>query len=72
MDLSQYRNNFAAILQHGYMPLSLRNSVLVPILKGSEDANDSSNYRPITLSSTVSKIVERLIISRYESFFTYQ
>ena len=60
---------FTAILRHGYMPLSLRDSVLVPILKGNKDATDSYNYRPIALSSTFSKIVERLILSRYESVF---
>ena len=41
----------------------------VTILKGNKDATDSSNYRPIALSSTFSKIVERLILSRYESIF---
>ena len=61
---------FTAILRHGYMPLCFRDSVLVPILnKGNKDATDSSNYRPIALSSTFSKIVERLILSRYESVF---
>ena len=39
MDSSQYWNCFA-----GYMPLSFRDSVLVPILKVSEDATDGSNY----------------------------
>ena len=56
-------------LLHGYMPLSFRDSVLIPILKGTKVATDSSNYRPIALSSTYSKIVERLILSRYESVF---
>ena len=51
------------------MPLSFRDSVLVPILKGNKDATDSSNYRPIALSSKFSKIVETLILSRYESVF---
>ena len=60
---------FTAILRHGYMPLSVRDSVLVPILEGNKDATDSSNYRPIALSSTFSKIVQRLILSRYESVF---
>ena len=60
---------FTAILWHGYMPLCFRDSVLVPILKGNKDATDSSNYHPIALSSTFSKIVERLILSRYESVF---
>ena len=57
--------NFAAWLH----ALIFRDSVLVPILKGNKDATDSSNYRPTALSSTFSKIVERLILSRYQSVF---
>ena len=57
--------NFAAWLH----ALNFRYSVLVPILKGNKDATDSSNYCPIALSSTFSKIVQRLILSRYESVF---
>ena len=49
---------FTAILRHGYMPLSFRDSVMVPILKGNKDATDSSNYHPIALLSTFSKIVD--------------
>ena len=60
---------FTTILQHGFMPLSFRDSVLVPILKGNKDTTDCSNYRPIALSSRFSTIVERLILSRYESVF---
>ena len=48
---------FTAILWHGYMPLCFRDSVLVPILKGNKDATDSSNYRPIALSSTFSRLL---------------
>ena len=65
-DLSSF---FTAILLHGYMPLSFRCTILVPILKGNKDTTDSFNYRPIALLSTFSKIVERLILSRYESVF---
>ena len=52
------------------MPLRFRDSVLVPILKGNKDVTDSSDYHPIALSSTFSKIIERLILSIYESVFT--
>lgn len=61
---------FTAILRHGHMPESFRNSVLVPIPKGNKDASKSSNYRPIALSSSFSKILERLILSKYGSFFS--
>ena len=63
LSLQMSSSFFTAILRHGYMPLSFRDSVLVPILKGNKDATDSYNYRPIALSSTFSKIVERLILN---------
>ena len=59
-----------SILRHGYMPQSFRDSVLVPVPKGNKDASNSSNYRPIALSSTFSKIIERSILINYESFFS--
>ena len=37
---------------------------------GNKDAPNSSNYRPIALSSTFSKIIERSILSNYESVFS--
>ena len=61
---------FTSILRHGYMPQSFRDSVLVPVPKGNKDASNSSNYRPIALSSTFSKIIERSILSNYESVFS--
>ena len=43
---------------------------LDPIPKGSKDASKSSNYRPIALSSNFSKILERVILSLYQPFFS--
>ena len=45
-------------------------TVLVPVPKGNKDASNSSNYHPIALSSTFSKIIERSILINYESFFS--
>ena len=42
------------------MPKSFRDSVLVPVPKGNKDASNSSNYRPIALSSTFSKIIDNI------------
>ena len=60
---------FTSILRHGYMPKCFRDCVLVPIQKGSNDATLSQNYWPIALASSLSKVLERLIISKYEIFF---
>ena len=56
---------FTSIIRHGYMPQCLRDSVIVPIPKGNKDASCSSNYRPVALSSNLTKVLERLILSKY-------
>ena len=49
---------FTAVLRHGHMPQCF------------QDPSKSLKYRPITLSSSFSKILERLILSNYQSFLT--
>ena len=60
---------FTAIIRHGYMPECFRDSVIVPIPKGNKDASNSANYRPIALSSSISKVLERVILSLYGPYF---
>ena len=61
---------FTAVLRHGHMPQCFQDSVIVPVPKGKKDPSKSLNYCPITLSSSFSKILERLILSNYQSFLT--
>ena len=44
---------FTAMLRHGYVPKSLRDCVLQPILKPGKDPSDSDSYRPIALAPTL-------------------
>ena len=60
---------FTAMLQHGYVPKSLRDCVLQPILKPGKDPSDSDNYRPIALAPTLSKIFEWSILIDNRSVF---
>ena len=60
---------FTAIVRHGHMPQILRDSTLVPVLKNNKDASVSGNYRPIALSSTLSKVLEWLLLLKYSIFF---
>ena len=53
---------FTSIAHHGYMPALLRDSILFPVPKSNKDASVSHNYRPIALSSTLSKVLEWLIL----------
>ena len=61
---------FTAIVRHGHMPQLLRDSALVPVPKNNKDASVSTNYRPIVLSSTLSKVLEQLILCKYSNIFT--
>ena len=60
---------FTSILRHGYMPSSLRNCTVIPIPKGLNDTSCSSNYRGIAIASTLSKVLEGVILHKYSEFF---
>ena len=51
------------------MPQCLRDSVIVPLPKENKDASDSSN-RPVAFSSILSKVMERLIFSKFVEYFS--
>ena len=61
---------FTAIVRHGHMPQLLRDSTLVPVPKNNKDGSVSANYRPIALSSTLSKVLEQLVLCKYSNIFT--
>ena len=53
---------FNACMKLGYMPSQLMNAVIVPLLKcKTGDLSDVDNYRAITLSNSISKILESLL-----------
>ena len=53
----------------GIFPASLKSAKIVPIYK-SGDKSDVSNYRPISILSPISKILEKLIYVRNQSIFS--
>ena len=57
---------FTPIVRHGHMPQLIRYSTLVPIPKNNKVASVSANYRPIALSSMLSKVLERLLLNKYK------
>ena len=55
---------FNRIWLEGSFPDIWRHSFLIPILKKGKDIGDPSSYRPITLSSCLCKVMERMVSFR--------
>ena len=48
--------------------MGLMESVIVPTVKNArENISSKDNYRPIALTSTLSKIIEKIILAQYSS-----
>ena len=63
---------FTCMFKHCYLPSSMLDSVIVPLVKNRNgdvtDLSDKNNYRPIALSSTISKVFENVILYRLEKY----
>ena len=60
---------FTCMFKHCYLPIGILNSVIIPLVKNKNgDLSDRNNYRPIALSSMVSKVFENVIINRLEEY----
>ena len=60
---------FNFILNHSYVPDCFTCGIIIPIIKDKRgDCTSLSNYRPITISSTISKIFEYLLLNHFSSF----
>ena len=60
---------FTCMFKHSFIPSSMLNSVIIPLVKNKcGDLSDKNNYRPIALSSIISKVLERIILSRLEHY----
>ena len=57
-----------ACIIHGFLSTGLIETVIVLIVKNARDnISSKDNYRPIALTSTLSKIIEKLTLARYSS-----
>ena len=52
------------IWETGAMLSSFLHAIIVPILKPDKPADEAKSYRPIALTSCLSKIIERLVVNR--------
>ena len=60
---------FTIMFKHSFVPSCLLLSTIIPIPKGSGSSNNSNNYRGIALASCLGKIVDRIILEKYENSF---
>ena len=59
----------SSFLVHGYLPDTLMSVILVPIIKDkSGKINSKDNYRPIAIASTMSKLLEKLLLDRLSNY----
>ncbi|XP_034944089.1 uncharacterized protein [Chelonus insularis] len=56
-----YTTLFNNALNHSYYPRRWKQARVIPILKKGKDPTDPTSYRPISLTSNISKLFEKLI-----------
>jgi hypothetical protein len=54
------RHLFNLLLHHGFAPQAWKEATIIPILKPNKQPDDPLSYRPISLTSCLSKIMERI------------
>ena len=59
---------FNLCLEKGKMPVVWKSSTITMIPKGSKTASDPNNYRPISLISCLSKLLEKIVSKRLSHF----
>ena len=60
---------FTCMFKHCYLPIIMLDSVIVPLVKNrNSDLSDKNNYRPIALSSVISKVFENVILCKLEEY----
>ena len=59
---------FNFIWHTGTLPEAWKQAIITPIPKPGKDSSDPSSYRPISLTSTMCKLMERIIVNRLNWF----
>ena len=62
---------FSQSLTHGFIPSSLKRAAITPVFK-SDTKTSPSNYRPISLTSTIINVFERIIRKQVVAFMNRQ
>ncbi len=61
-----------AMFKHNYYPKIFKTAIVTAILKPNKNKSDVKNYRPISLLSNLSKIIEKVIHRRLQTILTKQ
>ena len=57
------------MFKHCYFPISMLDSVIVPLVKNRNgDLSDKNKYRPRALSSVISKVFQNVILYRLADY----
>ena len=57
------------MLKHFYLPVSMLDSVVMPLVKNKNgDLSDENNYKPMALSSTISKVFENVVLHKLDEY----
>lgn len=59
---------FNLILSHNFLPENMTKTIITPIPKSSQlDLTTSSNYRPISLSTIIARLLEKVILQKIQN-----
>lgn len=61
---------FNLSVTQGKVPVSLKKAIVLPLYKGKGDRNSPDSYRPITLCSYLSKLLEKCVLKQIISHLT--
>ena len=63
--------SFSSMMIHGHLPHGLMDTIIVPIVKNKAgDLNSRNNYKPIALTTILSKVFEHLLLRRGQDKLT--
>lgn len=55
---------------HGYLPIKMMDTIIIPIIKDRKgDITSKDNYRPIAVTTVVSKLFQGILLTMYKNCF---